>query len=484
MNDATTIDPPAGVTPAIRPVDLGTTAHVHVIGIGGAGMSAIATVLLALGHDVTGSDLKDSATITTLRALGAEVSIGHAAEAIDALTVAAKASGRHIVVARSTAVPDHNVEVVASMDQELLVHSRAEILTAITDLRRCVAVAGTHGKTTTSSMLAATLRAVGVAPSFIIGGEVNEIGSGAVWDTGDLLIAEADESDGTFLALQSDAAIVTSADPDHLDLYKTADNVQQAFASFLSNVSGPRIVCIDDPAALAVANRIACTTYGTSSEAEWQIRNFVQNRSGGQFVLRHESGEHPVQVAAPGIHNARNASAAVIMAAQLGVDLQEAIAGLRRYSGVARRFEYRGEVSGVTFVDDYAHLPAEVAVTVDAAVAGGWDRVIAVFQPHRYTRTSALGDTFGGAFDGVDSLAVTSIYTAGEAAIPGVTGKLVADAVVAEADAPPVVWLPHRSDLVEWLLSELRPGDLCLTLGAGDLTALPDELLARLGSQR
>lgn len=469
------IELPTGIRPDLRSVELGNDSPVHLIGIGGAGMSAIAAVLSSIGHPVAGSDLKDSASLDTLRASGIDVTVGH-----DAANLA---SG-DLIVARSTAIPDRNTEVVAAIDRGLPVYSRAEILSAITRLRSTISVAGTHGKTTTSSMLAVVLRHVGASPSFIIGGEVNEIGSGAVWDRGDFLVVEADESDGTFLALDSSSAIVTSVEPDHLDLYGDAATVRMAFAAFLEAVDGPKVVCIDDPDAADVAAQVDSVTYGTNPDALVRITGFEQRRAGASFRLESDRFEPlDVSIAAPGLHNARNATGALLLAVEHGFAPEAAAEGLRRYAGVSRRYEFRGEAAGVTFVDDYAHLPSEVEVTIAATADGGYDRVVAVFQPHRYSRTGALGATFGPSFRGADLVVVTDIYSAGEHPVPGVSGRLVADAVAADADSPEVVWLPHRSDLVGYLRNELRDGDLCLTLGAGDLTSLPDELIAVMGER-
>lgn len=464
---------PDHVRPVVRDVSLADPTQIHLIGAGGAGMSAIGTVLSTLGHTVTGSDLKESHTLAGLRALGVSVEVGH-----DAANIPQGAE----IVSRSTAIPDANPEVVEALERGVGVYSRAELLTAITKLRRTIAVGGTHGKTTTSSMLALILREAAWHPSFIIGGEVNEIGSGAVWDSGDILVVEADESDGTFLVLDASVAIVTSVEPDHLDLYGDAATVEAAFATFLNQVDGPKIVCCDDPAAAQVAAATNSTTYGTSEDAAYRIVNFAQHRSGCTFdIVMADGAEQSVVLSAPGLHNARNATAAFACAVELGVSADDAANGLRRYAGVARRFEFRGDSAGVTFVDDYAHLPAEVEVTLAAAAGGEWDRIVAVFQPHRFTRTAALGAEFANSFAGADVIAVTNIYSAGEKPIPGVSGKLVADAIVAANPDSTVVWLPHRADLVSYLRDELTSGDLCLTLGAGDLTSLPDELAPLIG---
>jgi UDP-N-acetylmuramate--alanine ligase len=453
--------------------DLSVPRRVHVVGVGGAGMSAIASVLAAMGHRVSGSDLKASPGLDRLAALGVEVHVGHDAEYVGAADL----------VAVSTAIPTRNPEVRAAIERGIPVLRRAEILSAIVALRRTVAVAGTHGKTTTASMLALVLVEAGLQPSFIIGGEVNEIGSGAMWGRGDLFVVEADESDGTFVELGAEAVVVTNIEPDHLEHYGGFEPLREAFMRFATDAPGPRVLCADDPESAALATTLRqrgldVTTYGTHPHADHRIVDPQSGRSGTKMrvVPRDGSGAIEIELPVPGMHNARNAVAALVTAVALGADVDCARAALARYGGVARRFEFRGEVGGVTFVDDYAHLPTEVAAAIAAARDGEWGRVVCVFQPHRYSRTESLWTTFADAFEGADVVAVTDVYPAGERPRPGVTGKLIVNAVL---DAHPwhrVAYLPRRSDVLAYLTAELRPGDLCLTLGAGDLTSLPTEV--------
>jgi UDP-N-acetylmuramate--alanine ligase len=439
-------------------------------------MSAIAAVLAAMGHQVSGSDLKASPGLERLRALGVTVSIGH-----DATNVPAEVDA----VTISTAIPERNPEVAAARERGVPVLRRAEILAAIAATRRCVAVSGTHGKTTTSSMLALVLVQAGMRPSFIIGGEVNEIGTGAVWDDGEWFVVEADESDGTFLELGAEARVVTNVEPDHLEFYGGFEPLVAAFDRFLAEATGPRVVCADDVLAARLGRAHGATTYGTSADADYRMADVRTARASAAFTLCHGDevlGE--VQLPVPGAHNARNAAAAIVAGMLLGASFTDGCAALARYGGVARRYQFRGEVAGVTFVDSYDHLPTEVAAALAAARSGGWQRIVCVFQPHRYSRTAALWSTFADSFDEADVLVVTDVYSAGEAPRPGVTGMLIADAVL---DAHPwrrLVYLPKRGDLVPFLRNELRPGDLCLTLGAGDLTSLPDEVQAALGAAR
>jgi UDP-N-acetylmuramate--alanine ligase len=364
------------------------------------------------------------------------------------------------------------------------VRSRADVLAAITRLRRTIAVAGTHGKTTTSALLAMALDAAGLDPSFVVGGAIAGLGTGARWSTGEWLVVEADESDGTFLDLDVEVALVTSVEPDHLEHYGDFEHQVDAFGRFLAGATGDRLVCADDSVAASLGAVTGAGTYGFDPGAGVRIAGYEGGRRGAAFSLVRgdvglgevELGE--VALALPGRHNARNAAGAMAAALVAGAPVEGALAGITAFAGVGRRSQLRGERDGVTFVDDFAHLPGEVAPTLAAARDGGWDRVVCVFQPHRYSRTEALWADFADAFVDADLVAVTEIYAAGEAPRPGVTGRLVADAV---RDAHPdarVEWLPDRARLAAFLRAELRPGDLCLTLGAGDLTTLPDELLA------
>jgi UDP-N-acetylmuramate--alanine ligase len=449
-------------------LDLVAPLRVHVVGIGGAGMSAIADVLARMGHTVSGSDLKPSANLERLRALGVVVHIGHDARHVDGADV----------VTISTAVPTRNQEVRAATERGIPVLRRAEMLSAIAGTRRTVAVAGTHGKTTTSSMLALSLAQAGLRPSFIIGGEVNEIGGGAAWDSGEWFVVEADESDGTFLELPTEVAVVTSVEPDHLEHYGSVDALIDAFARFLGGASASRVVCADDPVAARLASEVGALTYGEAGHADYRMVDVRSDRSGSRFSLVHQGVElGPVNLPVPGRYNALNATAAIVTALGLGAPFGATSRALARFGGVARRFEFRGERDGVTFVDDYAHLPGEVRAALGAAREGGWSRVLCAFQPHRYSRTESLWRDFGPAFADADVLVVTEVYAAGETPRPGVSGRLVVQAVLDHDPAHSVAWLPHRADVVGYLRAALRPGDLCLTLGAGDLTSLADDLL-------
>ena len=434
-------------------------------------MSAIASVLVAMGHRVSGTDASTSPVLDRLRSEGVDARPGHdpsAVAGVDAVVV-------------STAIPTDDPEVLAAREAGVPVVRRAGALAAISRARRTLAVSGTHGKTTTTAMLAVLLQGVGQHPSFLVGAEVAGIGRAATWDAGEWFIVEADESDGTFLELDADAVLVTNVEPDHLDHWGTFDALRAAFRTFIAQASGPRVVCADDPVASALAGEVGgCVTYGTGDHADARITAVETDRSGTRFCL----DGHPVLLRVPGLHNARNAAGSLVMCRELGIDLDAAIAALEGFTGVARRFEQRGDARGVTFIDSYDHLPTEVASVLAAARAGDWHRIVCVFQPHRYTRTAALWRDFAGAFVDADIIAVTDIYPAGQEPIPGVTGKLIVNAVLDAHPRSHLAWLPDREGLKKWLLHELRPGDLCLTLGAGDLTTLPDDLLVTLSSDR
>jgi UDP-N-acetylmuramate--alanine ligase len=457
-----------GASGGIALLDPGRPRRVHVVGAGGAGMSAIASVLAAMGHTVTGSDLKSSATLERLAARGVTVFVGHDASHV------ADAD----VVAVSTAIPETNPEVAEARRRGLAVLSRAEALAGIAASRRCVAVSGTHGKTTTTSMLALILIEAGLRPSFLIGGDINEIGTNAVWDTGEWLVLEADESDGTFLQLAPEIAVVTNVEPDHLDYYGDFDHVVDAFDRFLAAAMGGRIAGADDPVAARLGAAHGADLVGSNPDATYRIEE-LRTGDGVSFALR-AHGEVLGRVALPvtGANIARNAAVAVTAALRIGAPFGSSQRALARFAGVARRFESRGEAYGVRFVDDYAHLPTEVAAVIEAARATTSGRLVVVFQPHRYSRIAALGEQFADAFTGADVVVVTDVFSAGEAPRPGVTGRVVADAVLRAHPALDVTYVPGRAELRARVAGLLVPGDLCLTLGAGDLTSLPDELQA------
>jgi UDP-N-acetylmuramate--alanine ligase len=452
-------------------LDLSRPRTLHIVGIGGAGMSGIAAVLTRMGHQVSGSDLKDSPALARLRLLGVDARVGHRAEHLPAVVD---------VVVCSTAIPATNPEVAAAVARGVPVLRRADALRALVATRRSIAVAGSHGKTTTSSMLALCLRAAGWHPSFLIGGDLHEVGSNAAYDDGEWLVVEADESDGTFLELAPDAAIVTNVAADHLDHYGTFDALVDAFARFLDGVTGPRVVGADDPvAARLAAARPGVRTFGWSSP-DYRLDDYEGGREGSRFRL-HRADEPlgVLELPIPGRHNALNAAGAAALALELGVDFDAVARALGGFGGVARRFQFRGDIDGVTLIDDYAHNPGKVAAVLRAAREGGWRRVVAVFQPHRYSRTATLWRDYADAFVDADQVVLTDIYGAEETPQPGVTGRLVLRAILDAHPATQVTYLPRRADVVAHALDLARPGDVLVTLGAGDLNTVPDEWLAR-----
>ncbi len=454
-------------------IDLRQPKRIHIVGVGGAGMSAIAEVLIGTGHTVSGSDLTDSTLARRLVDRGVTVSIGHDAAHL----------GDAEVVAYSTAIPSENPEIVEARSRDLPILRRAEILTEITKSWRTVAVAGTHGKTTTSAMLTVALTGAGLDPAYIVGGDLHDLGGGAAVGGGDLLVVEADESDGTFVELKAEAVIVTNVEPDHLEHYGNFDGLERAFVQFVTQAPGPRVLCLDDPGSAVLAGRISeldPITYGTAEGATWRITDPLPTPTGVSFSVVGPAGELKLRLGQPGMHNARNATAALAAAVALGAAPDRAAEALSGFGGVGRRFERRGEEAGVTLVDDYAHLPTEVEAALAAGRSLGPERLIAAFQPHRYSRTEQLWSTFGNSFADADVLFVTGIYSSGETPRPGITGELIAQ-IVAETDPDQDVrYIESLDDLVGELSSELRSGDLCMTLGAGDLTTIPDAILAAL----
>ncbi|HTZ08244.1 MAG TPA: UDP-N-acetylmuramate--L-alanine ligase [Acidimicrobiales bacterium] len=459
--------PPPGAAVSLDP---SRPRRIHVVGAGGAGMSAIASVLAAMGHTVTGSDLKPSPALDRLAAGGVAVAVGHDAARVAGVDV----------VAISSAIPPSNPEVAEARRAGVPVLTRAEVLAAIASGRRCVAVSGTHGKTTTTSLLALILVEAGLRPSFLIGGDVNEIGTNAVWDSGDWLVLEADESDGTFLHLDPEVAVLTNVEPDHLDHYGDVDALVAAFDTFVGRAP-VAVAGADDPGSARLGRAHGARLVGVAADADYRLEDVTTGAEGVSFSLVH--GEVLGRLALPvtGARIATNAAVATAAALEVGAPFDAARRALARFAGVARRFEARGEWRGVRFVDDYAHLPTEVAAVIEAARSTGPGRLVVVFQPHRYTRVAALGPDFADAFVGADVVVVTDVFAAGEAPLPGVSGRVVADAVERAHPELGVTYVPGRAELRAHVAALLEPGDLCLTLGAGDITGLPDEIQATVG---
>ncbi|MHB1139238.1 MAG: UDP-N-acetylmuramate--L-alanine ligase [Microthrixaceae bacterium] len=446
--------------------DLSRPRRVHVVAAGGAGMSAIATVLAEQGHEVSGSDQVASETLARLEALGVRTRVGHDPAVVH---------GAELVVV-STAVGEDNVEVLAARQLGIPVLRRIDLLPAFARVQPFVSISGTHGKTTTSSMTAVALREAGARPSFLVGARVASLGTAAAHDDGRWFVLEADESDGSFLAGPRAAALVTNLEPDHLEYWGDFDALRAGMRRFLAETDGPRIVCVDDPEARRIGHDVGAVGYGTDADADYRITDLELGPDGSRWLLHTPAGIVTVELAVPGLHNATNAAGALALAGELGLDLHAAARGIGGYTGVARRFEPRGEADGVRFVDDYAHLPTEVRAALAAGRSGDWRRVVAVFQPHRYSRTQALWSEFADAFEDADVLVLTEIYPAGEAPRPGVTGELLVDAVRRSHPDARVEWCPTLDDVTELLATELGAGDLCLSLGAGDITHLADRV--------
>ncbi len=442
---------------------------VHIVGIGGAGMSAIAMVLTQQGYWVSGSDIKASVAFERMRSHGVELSIGHAEEHVRDAEL----------VAISSAIPASNPEVKWAKEHGIPVVSRSELLPMIISGKVVLGVAGTHGKTTMTSMLALSLMQDGRRPSFIVGGELNEIGTNALWDDGPEIVIEADESDGTFLHLGCFGVIVTNVEPDHLDFYGSYDVLKRAFMEFVSSAQGPKVICADSPDAAQLLNLPGTVGYGFAEAADYRIAEVSSDRSRTVFkVFNRSLGAVEVQLAVPGRHNVSNATAVIALANELGADIEKVKSALGRFTGVARRFQHRGIFNGATLVDDYAHLPGEIEAVLDTAASQGFKRVVAVFQPHRYSRTSALYREFAASFARADVIVITDVYSAGEAPVPGITGELVSNLVRENFPDKDVRYLPQRHKVAPVLQSILQPDDICLTLGAGDLTLLYGELLS------
>jgi UDP-N-acetylmuramate--alanine ligase len=458
--------------------------HVHFIGIGGAGMSGIAKVLLEMGHRVSGSDLKESRYTQSLEESGATIAIGHNAVNI----------GNPDVVVVSTAIPEHNPELLAAKSKNIRVVKRAEMLAWIGKQARSIAIAGTHGKTTTTSMISLVFNKLEQNPTFLIGGELNDIGSNAKYGSGEFFITEADESDGSLLFLSPEIVVLTNIEADHLDFYDSLQDIEDIFYKFTESVpdEGFIVACNDNAGVSRLINRSdkRFITYGVQhpdddgkvknlSEPTFQARNVALSHLGSTFdVYKDSSLLTKVELNVPGVHNVYNALATLALCCELALDLSAVIDALKQFSGVKRRFQIIGTTSDFTIVDDYAHHPTEVKATINAAKSGEWERLICVFQPHRYSRTKFLGKEFGLAFEDADIVVLTDVYGAGEEPIPGITGKVIVDAVLSATPRKQVAYLPRKTEIPKFLLETARKGDLILTMGAGDISATGEEVLA------
>ena len=445
---------------------------IHMIGIGGAGMSGIAEVLKNRGHTVTGSDLKESPYTRRLREAGIEVYIGHAVKQIG--------DAERVVI--STAIPKTNPELLEARRRSIPVISRAAALASILKDGCSIAVAGTHGKTTTTSMITHVLKALGENPTALVGGELNDIGSNVAFGREDLVVAEADESDRSLLLLSPQAAVITNVEFDHPDFYASLDDVFETFSRFVASLpaDGHLVTCAEDDSCSHLAAQAPCpaTTYGISG-GDLRAEILTPN---SYVLLENDTRRGMVELGVFGRHNVLNSLAAAAMARWLGHDAYSAARTLIDFGGVRRRFQLKGERSAVRVLDDYAHHPTELSATLDAARAtmppGG--RVIAVFQPHRYSRTRVLYREFGEAFSSADAVFVTEVYGAGEMPQPGVNGKLIVDAICETRAHPDVYYIPQQDALPQALRTVTEEGDVVLTLGAGDISRVGEELLTLL----
>ncbi len=440
-------------------------------------MSAIAITLAEMGHTVSGSDLREQPSLDRVRAAGVDVLVGHdpaIVEGCDAVTA-------------SSAIPEDNVEWQAAAQLGVMTLRRAGMLASICACARSIAVAGTHGKTTTTSMLMLMLAEQGLAPSFVIGGDVNDAGTGAQWTGGEWLVVEADESDGTHVELPLEGTIITNVEVDHLDHFGSVEAIGESFDRLLAQVPGPKVVGIDGPVARELATRRSATTYGLADDADVQAIEIASDRGSFRFTVQ-RGGDRLGTVDLPlrGVHNVQNALGALTMAMAIGVPFETCRSALGRFGGVGRRFDIRGVDGGATFVDDYAHLPSEIAAVIAAAHDSGdaWERVIVAFQPNRFHRVAEMWRDYADCFVRADVVAITDVYASGTTPIPGVTSKLIADGVLDTHPTARVLWLPRREDLISFLAGEVGPGDVCISMGCGDIGRLPEEILARRDARR
>ncbi|MCL2402700.1 MAG: UDP-N-acetylmuramate--L-alanine ligase [Coriobacteriia bacterium] len=448
--------------------------YAHFIGVGGAGMSALALVLLQRGVRITGSDLKESRYTRTLQSAGMDVFIGH-----DAANL-----GNPEVVVISTAIPEEkNPELREARRRNLPVWKRAQMLAEITKDITTLAVAGTHGKTSTSSMLANTLEVLGKNPGFCIGGEVDAFSANAREGSGDLHVVEADESDGSFVWLTPQIAIITNLEQEHVDHYDSYEQLEQVFADFIGRIpeEGLLVACGDDKELLELgrASGKNMLTYGSGADCNIRYSNVrpFAGKPGSDFIIEYQGQSYPASITLPGEHMVSNATAVFATVVSLGVSPQEAASALGSFQGVRRRFEFTGECGGVTLVDDYGHHPTEIAVTLEGAKNLGYKRTVVVFQPHRYSRTQAFEQEFGSAFKHADLVILTDVFSGGETPIPGISGRTIVNSILNCNPDAQVVWLPRRQNLSDYLCKNTRSGDLLITMGAGDVTGVGPEFV-------
>ncbi len=442
-------------------------------------MNGIAMIMLGLGYRVTGSDLKPSATTERLETLGVACYTGHNRENL----------GNADLVVASTAIPTGNPELVEAKKRGLTVVHRSEMLAWLMRRQKGIAIAGAHGKTTTTSMAALMLEKNKLDPTIVIGGELTDIGGNAKLGGGEYIVAEADESDGSFLKLDPFIEVITNIEDDHLDYYKCEENIAAAFREFLAKVpdSGLAVVCLDDPGIRRQIEEYErpCQTYALDNpQADYTMKNIRLN---GQFTSGdvYYQGLHlgALELSVPGRHNLSNALAVVAVGRFIGLAMEDITAALKSFTGAGRRFQLTGEVNGIKVIDDYAHHPTEIKATLRAAVQVKTGRVVGVFQPHRYTRTSILGERFGEAFKDADVVIISDIYSAGEPPIEGVSARTIISAIE-KYDGREAIYLPTRKEIVDYLTRTAQPGDVILTMGAGDIWNAGVELVDRLKERK
>jgi len=453
----------------------GKIRRIHFVGIGGIGMSGIAEVLLNQGYEVSGSDLRESEVTRRLASLGCEITYGHRKENVKDADV--------VVV--SSAIRKGNPEVEAAEKRLIPVIPRAEMLAELMRMKRGIAIAGTHGKTTTTSLIATVLGAAGLDPTVVIGGKLNSLGSNAKLGQGEFLVAEADESDGSFLKLMPTIAVVTNIDPEHLDYYrKGIEEIKEAFLGFINRIPfyGLAVLCLDHPNVQSLIPRLKkrFTTYGLTTQADFRAKEISFDGLLTRFrVIQGQEEVGELQLRMPGLHNVYNALATVATAFELDIPFRVIQDALRHFAGIQRRFQIKGEKRGILIVDDYGHHPMEIQATLKAARTGWSRRIVAVFQPHRFTRTQALFQDFLTAFYDADILILTEIYPAGEDRIEGVEAKALFEGI-REYGHKDVTFVADKRQIVSHLLKVIEPGDLVITMGAGDIWQVADELVERL----
>lgn len=450
---------------------------VHLVGIGGSGMSAIAKVLLEMGYHVSGSDVHKSDTTHNLERLGARVYQGHDGDNIkgaDALVI-------------SSAIAENNAEIQAARNLNIPIFHRADIIASIMKNQKGIAVAGAHGKTTTTSMISLMMEKTGADPTIIIGGELHDIGGNAKFGAGEYIVAEADESDGSFLKLSPVIAIVTNIEDDHMDFYGTIENIVLAFKQFLAKIpaNGLAILCTDNEYVRQLAGELdkPYVTYALNSEADYTVKNMRSNGVQTLFDVYFQGkllGEMEINV--PGKHNIANSLAAIAVGRYIGLSLAEIRTALQKFQGAKRRFQTKGEFDEIWVVDDYAHHPTEIKSTLLAARQTQPKRLIVAFQPHRYTRTKFLREEFSKAFAAADLIILTDIYAAGEQPIPGITGEMLAEAIEKQ-EGRPVIYIKNRAEIPNYLYSIACPGDLIMTMGAGNIWQAGEQLVDKLHSR-